>query len=129
MAVPVDTTLQPQYVTSPEDAIKPVNYPFNLVKEFSVTSYSKIRAKEGDKADLYDSEGKLLSTAPLIAGEPLSFGDFTYYSMNVTFTLSQPLPSQQVTVIFSVELFAPSGGNVLRFIFDEFEEPGPGISV
>jgi hypothetical protein len=123
MAVPVDTTLQPQYVTSPEDEIKSVNYPYNLVNEFTVTCYSKTRVKESDKADLYDSEGKLLSSTPLIAGGTFEFGGAAFYSLYVKFTLDRPLPSPQVTVILSVELFGPTGGNTLRFRFSDFVEP------
>lgn len=129
MAVAVDTTLQPQYVTSPTDAIKSVNYPYNLVNEFTVTCYSKYAAKDGDKAVLYDAYGKLLSEVPVSSGKPLKFENYTYYPLYIRFVLDRALTSPDITVTLPVELFDPASGRELKFKFGEFVEPDPQRSV
>jgi hypothetical protein len=129
MPAPVDTTLQPQYVTSPADEFKKVNYPYNLVNEFTVTCYSKDPAKVGDMAVLTDSNGKLLTKAPLSSGEPLTFANFTYFPLYARFVLEYPLTSPDVTVKLPLELFGPSGVIELKFKFGEFVEPDTVKSV
>jgi hypothetical protein len=124
MPVSVDTSLQPQYVTSPADKIKTVVYPYNLVKEFTVTFYSKKPANEGDEAVLYDSDGNFLTSAPLTSGAPLTFDSFTYYPHTVKFMPKDGLPSRDIKVKLPLDLFSPSERE-LNFKLGEFVVPDP----
>lgn len=129
MPVAVDTTNQPQYVTSPSDEIKLVNYPFNWVKEFTLTCYGKVPLTEGDEAVVYDSEGKELTRAPLNSGAALSFESLTYYPILVKFNLPYGLPSRDIKVTVPVDLLSPSGGRDLKFKFDDYVVEDPVQSI
>jgi hypothetical protein len=122
MSVPVDTTYQPQYVTSPADTVKPVDYPYNLVNEFTVTCYTKETVDPNKEAILLDSNGNQISKSPLTAGGTFEFAGVRIFSAHAKFTLDHPLPGPKVTVVMPQELFDPAGTKLI-FMFGEFVKP------
>lgn len=118
--IPQDTSLQPQWIVSPEVQIKAVDYPYNYIHEFSVTYYSVNPVKENDVAYLYGPGNEILSSANVNSlGESLSFDRFTYYPLRVTFILKENLTSPDVKVTIPNELFAPESPKELYFKFSD----------
>jgi len=118
--------MQPQWIVSPVDQIKSVDYPYNLIREFSVTYYSSNPVNENDEATLFGPENKKLSSANVISlGDSFSFDRFKYYPLRITFILQYALTSPDVKVTIPNELFAPASQKDLYFKFGAFAEPDP----